>query len=110
MKQMFGFVLATLLVSVGAYAHNDNDHIKGTVTQITGNAITVQLADKTTKTVTVAERTAFEKSGKKAVLQDLKVGDRVVIEVKKGMLRAEEVRFGAPAATPKAPAEHVHHD
>ena len=100
-------------MSVGAYAHGNNEHIQGTVTQITGNAITVQLANKTTKTVTVADLTKFERSGKKALVQDLKVGDRVVIDVEKGKLQALEVKFGAPAAkkaaaAKTAPAEQGH--
>ena len=107
MKRMFGFVLAALLVTVGAYAHGDNEHIQGTVTQITASAITVQLANKTTKTVTVADHTTFEMSGKKATLQDLKVGNRVVVDVEKGKLEAHEVKFGPPPAK-KAPAEHAH--
>ena len=109
MKRTFGFVLAALLLSVVAYAHGDKEHIQGTVTQISAKSITVQLANKTTKTVTVQADTAFKKSGKKATLQDLQVGDRVVIDVDKGKLEAEEVQFGPPAAK-KAPgaAAHAH--
>ena len=109
MKRVFGFVLAALFIAVGAYARGNKEHIEGTVTQLTDNAITVQLKNKTTKTLTVAEHTNFEweESGQRATLKDLRVGDRVVIEVEKGKLEAHEVNFGPPTAN-KAPAEHVH--
>ena len=107
MKRTFGFALAALLLSVVAYAHGDREHIQGTVTQISAKAITVQLANKTTKILTVQADTVFKKSGKHATLQDLQVGDRVVIDVDKGKLEAEEVQFGPPAAK-KAPAERAH--
>ena len=109
MTRMFGFVLAALLLSVVAYAHGDKEHIQGTVTQISAKAITVQLANKTTKILTVQADTAFKKSGKHAMFQDLKVGDRVIIDVDKGKLEAEEVQFGPPAAKKApAPSEHAH--
>ena len=109
MKRTFGFALAALLLGVVAYAHGDKEHIQGTVTQISAKAITVQLANKTTKILTVQSDTAFKMSGKRATLQDLKVGDRVVIDVDKGKLAAEEVQFGPPAAKKApAPAEHAH--
>ena len=109
MKRTFGFVLGALLIGVVAYAHGDKEHIQGTVTQISAKSITVQLANKTTKTVTVQADTAFKKSGKRATLQDLQVGDRVVIDVAKGKLEAEEVQFGPPAAKKApAPVEHAH--
>ena len=109
MKKVFGFILAALVLGVVAYAHGDKEHIQGTVTQISAKAITVQLANKTTKILTVQSDTAFKMSGKRATLQDLKVGDRVVIDVDKGKLEAEEVQFGPPAAKKApAPAEHAH--
>ncbi len=109
MKRTFGFALAALLLSIVAYAHGDKEHIQGTVTQISAKAITVQLGNKTTKTVTVQADTTFKKSGKHATLQDLKVGDRVIIDVDKGRFEAEEVQFGPPAAKKgPAAAEHAH--
>ena len=108
MKHIDGFILAALLASVPAWAHGSNEHIQGAVTAISAKAITVQLANKTTKTVTVTEHSTFVKSGKRATLQDLTVGDRVVIDVEKGKLEAEEVRFGPPPAKAPAPAAQAH--
>ena len=107
MKRIVTGLLAVLSMNVAIYAHGANDHIQGTVSQITDKAITVQLVNKTTKTVTVAGRTTFAKSGRRAGLIDLKVGDRVVIDVEKGKLEALEVKFGPPAAKTAA-AEHKH--
>jgi hypothetical protein len=76
MKRILGLVFAALLLNVGVYAHGNNDHIQGVVSQISDAGITVQLANKTSKTVTLAAQTTFEKSGRPAALRDLKVGDR----------------------------------
>ena len=108
MERTFGLALAALLLSVVAYAHGDKEHIQGTVTQISAKALTVQLANKTTKIFTVQADTTFKKSGKHATLQDLRVGDRVIVDVDKGKLEAEEVQFGPPAAAKKAPAAAEH--
>ena len=69
MNAIYGFILAGLLASVTAYAHGGSEHIQGTVTAINAKAITVQSANKTTKTVTVTEHSTFVKSGKRASLR-----------------------------------------
>jgi ribosomal protein S1 len=107
MKRILGLVFAALLLTIAAYAHGNNDHILGVVSQISDAGITVQLANKTSKTVTLVAQTTFEKSGHPAALRDLKVGDRVVIDVEKGKLEAHEVKFGPPAAK-KATAATTH--
>ena len=104
MPRILMFAAAAILASVGAYAHGNNDHIQGTVAQIADKAITIQLANKTTKTVTLAAGTVFEKSGKRAALADLHVGERVIIDVEKGKLEAREVRFGPPPSKKAAAA------
>ena len=76
-------------------AHGNNDHVRGVVTQIAAQSITVELADHTTKTLTLSPKTSFERAGKPAAMSDLKVGDRVVIDVPKNSSEALEVQFGA---------------
>jgi ribosomal protein S1 len=81
MKQLLSVIALVLAISAGALAHNGNDHVRGTVTQVSAQSVTVQLADKTTKTLTISAKTEFESAGKPGHLADIKVGDRVVIDV-----------------------------
>ena len=95
-------VLALLLASgAPAFAHGANAHVRGVVTQVSAQSITVQLADKTTKTLTVNAKTTFERAGKAAAMTDVKVGDRVVIDVPKNSSEALEVQIGAAKAATK---------
>ena len=81
MKQLLSIIALVLAIGSGALAHNGNDHVRGTVTQVSAQSVTVQLADKTTKTLTISAKTEFEAAGKPGHLTDIKVGDRVVIDV-----------------------------
>jgi Domain of unknown function (DUF5666) len=95
-------VLALGLSSgASAFAHGNNTHVKGVVTQVSAQSITVQLPDKTTKTLTVNAKTTFERAGKAAAVTDVKVGDRVVIDVPKNSSDALEVQIGAATAAAK---------
>jgi hypothetical protein len=96
-------VVLALLTASGApaFAHGDNAHVRGVVTQVSAQSITVQLADKTTKTLTVNAKTTFERAGKAAAMTDVKVGDRVVIDVPKNSSEALEVQIGAAKAATK---------
>ncbi len=88
-----------------ALAHGGNDHVRGTVTAISPQAITVRTTASQTRSLALNAKTTFEKSGRKALLTDLKVGDRVVIDVPKDGNQALMVQFGT--APPKATA-HQH--
>jgi len=81
MKQLLSIIALVFAISAGALAHNGNDHVRGTVTQVSAQSVTVQLADKTSKTLTISAKTEFETAGKPGHLADIKVGDRVVIDV-----------------------------
>jgi|SRR4051812_15407861 hypothetical protein len=81
MKQLLSVVALVLALGAGALAHNGNDHVRGVITAVSARSVTVQLADKTTKTLNIIAKTEFETSGKPAHLTDVKVGDRVVIDV-----------------------------
>ena len=96
--KLAGIVAAVLLTMASfAYAHEGNEHVRGVVTAIAANSITVQVNAKSTKTLTLNDKTVFTKSGKAAHLEDLKVGDRVVIDVPAKTTEAKLVQFGAPA-------------
>ena len=91
MKRMLGYVAAALFLSVAVYAHGGMEHLQGTVTQVTAKTITIQTTNKATKAVsskivTLTDHTTFERSGQPAALKDLKVGDRVVIDVEEDEL------------------------
>src|SRR3954467_10087862 len=97
---------APLVLRLGVFlpplAHGPNAHLPGVVTQVTAKSVTVQMADNTTKTLTLNAKTTFERAGKPAAMTDLKVGDRVVIDVPKNSSEALEVQIGtAPKAAAK---------
>ena len=76
------------------------EHIRGVVTQISARSISVQTADKATKTLTLTDQTIFRRSGKAAHLADVKVGDRVVVDVPEKTTNALLIQIGAAAKPP----------
>ena len=99
-----GILVISLIVS-GALvlAHEGNEHVRGVVTQLSPQSITVQTTGKKTTTLKVTAKTTFQLAGKAATLADLKVGDRVVIDVPEKSSDALLVQIGAtPAAAQTA--------
>ena len=88
---------ATLSSSTLVLAHGGNDHVRGTVTAVTPQSITVQTTEKATKTLTVSAKTEVKGAAK---LADVKVGDRVVVDVPEGTTNASLIQVGAPPAKP----------
>ena len=103
--RLIATLLLCLTAGVAAMAHGNNEHVRGTITDLTAQAVTVRTTANATKTLTLSDKTVFLKAGRKAALADLKVGERVVIDVPKGTSQAIEVQFGT--AAPK-PAVHDH--
>ena len=97
MKQLLSVIALVLAISAGAVAHEGNDHVRGVVTAVSAQSVTVQLADKTMKTLSIDTKTTFETGGKPAHLADLKVGDRVVIDVPEHKSNALLIKVGATA-------------
>lgn len=89
--------LGCLLVVPLALAHGNEEHVMGTVKQITASSIVVQTTTSKDVEVVVTDKTKFEKSGQPATVHDLSVGDRVVIHAAKSKdkLTAHTVKFGA---------------
>ena len=112
MKRVLGAITVFLMIgAIGAFAHGDAVHVRGTVTQITGQSVTIQPVTKGAKalTFTVADHTEIDKMGKVAALKDLKIGDRVAVEIPKGKTEAESIKIGAATpAKPTAAADHKH--
>lgn len=97
--------LITALAAM-AFAHGGGEHIKGTVTAIGENSITLETPANKSKTIGFDAKTKFEKSGAAATVKDLKVGDRVVVDIHEmgEKLHATVVRFGAPKKAPTSPS------
>ena len=95
MKQLLSVVAVVLALGAGVLAHNGNDHVRGTVTAVSAQSVTVQLADKSSKTLSISPKTEFETSGKPGHLADVKVGDRVVIDVPEHGSNALLIKVGA---------------
>jgi hypothetical protein len=101
-----GMLVISLIVS-GALvlAHEGNEHVRGVVTQLSPQSITVQTTGKKTTTLKVTAKTTFQLAGKAATLADLKVGDRVVIDVPEKSSDALLVQIGTSLAA--APAKKL---
>jgi hypothetical protein len=106
MKQLATLIASFLVAGTAVFAHGSNDHIRGVITQISERSVTIQTAGKTTKTqtLTLTAKTTFDQGGKPAHLSDLKVGDRVVIDVPEKTTEALLIRFGTVSkiAKPKS--------
>ena len=108
--------MATLILgSAIAFAHGGVEHVLGTITAITDNSITVDATQNKSVTVMSDAATKYTNKKAKASLKDLKVGDRVAIDAKKGAgekLQAVTVKWGTdstmkmPADNKKMPAGH----
>ena len=108
MKRMLGLSAVVALTAVTAFAHGDALHVRGVVTQINGQSVTIQPTGKAAKplTFTVADHTEIDKAGKVAAFKDVKVGDRVAVEIPKGKTVAESIKIGASPAAKPTPASH----
>jgi hypothetical protein len=98
MKQLMTFAVAFLLAAPLVLAHGKFDHIRGVVTEMSAASITVQTPAKATRTLTLTDKTTFKKAGRAARLADLKVGDRVVIDVPPKKNDAVLIQIGVSTA------------
>jgi hypothetical protein len=99
MKRTVAVLTLLFTCSLIAFAHGNEKHVMGTVTNISENSITVETTAKKSASVEVNGKTKFEKSGSPATVKDLKVGDKVAVhaDVSDNKLVAHEVHFGAKA-------------
>lgn len=89
------------LITAGAFAHGDEEHVIGTVASVAKDSVTVKTTANTLVTVAIVPQTTFTRNKTAAKLADLNVGDRVVIHAKEpteGKLVADTVQFSTPAA------------
>ncbi len=102
-------LVALVMGSAIAYAHNGIEHVLGTVTAVSESSITVETVKHTSVTVIVDASTAYTHSDEKAALKDLKKGERVAINAKESTekkLVAVSVKWGASTTAAPAHAEH----
>lgn len=103
------FTLVSALSSI-AFAHGNQKHVMGTVTNISEDSISVETTAKTMVSVRINTATRFLKSSLPATPKDLKVGDKVVIHATgpEDKLVASEVRFGSTPKEGTSATEHAH--
>jgi len=97
-------VMASILTAP-VFAHEGFEHVLGTVAKISGNILTVKTA-KGDVDVKLDDKTEFTKGSQKALLADLKLGMRVVVDVPEHAKEkiAHSVKIGAAVAA--APNTH----
>ena len=101
MRQTFSLVFAlSVAFTVLLSAHGDEPHVRGTIVSATDTAIVVKTTGGATQTLAIDASTKVLRGKTKGTLQDVKVGDRVVVHVMKhpGHLMAEEIDLPAVAA------------
>lgn len=77
MKKTLATLVLTLTIATLSYAHSKRQqHVMGTVSSISPEAITVKTMANTSETAAVSSETKFIKSGAPATAKDLKQGDR----------------------------------
>jgi hypothetical protein len=92
----FALLFAALVVtSTLVIAHEGNEHVRGVVTAVSSQSVTVQTAPNITKTLTLTDKTTFKQGAKTMHVGDLKVGDRVVIDVPEKTTNALLIQIGA---------------
>jgi len=99
LKRIGMFSLVMILVSVGlVWAHEGGIHVFGTVTDLDADRIVVQTRKGKTISVSVLPTTKYRNRGMGGSTIDLKIGDRVVVDVMEDgdRLIATEVQFSSP--------------
>jgi hypothetical protein len=97
-KRLIVCAYALLIAAATLTAHGANEHVRGVVTEIAAKAITVRIDEKTTKSYTITDKTTVQQSGKAARLVDVKVGQRVVIDVPEKTTDALLIQIGVAQA------------
>lgn len=109
-RAVLAVIGAFLFTGVVAFAHGDAEHVQGTVTTVTATAITVQTTAKQPRTITMNTKTMVMRGKTHLAIADIKVGDRVVLDVDKEENLVTQVKLGtAPATSAKASPEHQDH-
>lgn len=96
MRKIASLFLIVLLASSVALAHGGPGNLLGAVKEVHDGHMVVTSKDGHEVTVTLTEKTRYEKAGKAATRQDVGVGSRVSVKLEKDGKTAEAVRIGSP--------------
>ena len=101
MKRLVPFAVAFVLISAVAFGHGANDHVRGVVTDVSATSVTVETATAPAAThdTQAHPKTTYRIQGKTARAADLKVGQRVVIDVPQKTSDALVIQIGVAAQT-----------
>ncbi len=111
-KKIISVLAAVATLTFGAasaLAHNGIEHVMGTLSAKSDTFVTVETPKHKMVTVLLDKKTTFSFNDKSAALNDLKLGDRVVVNAKEGLdlkLHGLSVRWGAEST---AHADHDDH-
>jgi len=92
-------LILTVLLSTGLLlAHGNATHLRGTITAIGKDTVTIQDTDGKPVVVVLEKTTKYLKNKKPVTIDEMKVGTRVVIDAqidpKTKMYIAEEIQLG----------------
>ncbi|MFL6235375.1 MAG: hypothetical protein ACJ76N_19725 [Thermoanaerobaculia bacterium] len=90
--------LTFLLLAAAALAHEGHHHVMGTIKTVAADHIEVTTKGGKSVTVPLAAETKYFKGKETAAKADLKVGERVVVDLGKSGA-AEKVRLASGKAT-----------
>lgn len=79
MRRNLNVTILLLLMASVLYAHGNEQHVMGTVTNITATAITVKTQDGSSVEVFIAQETKFARGEQPISAKDVKQGDRIFI-------------------------------
>jgi hypothetical protein len=99
-RVLLSVLTALLCVARVALAQGDVEHLRGTVTSVAGATITIRTTENQTRTITIDTKTMIMRGTGHLTIKDVKVGDRVVLDVDRKTSVATNVELGtaAPAA------------
>jgi hypothetical protein len=107
-------LVVTLISASAAFAHGDKTHIMGTVSTLDAGYLVVKDREGKPISIRLSKETKYQTGDAPAAAGDLKVGDRVVVDVgdKGDSLIATEVRFSSPASPcgHEGPPRHQGHE
>ena len=103
MRGSLALIASVLLLASLALAHGDEQHIMGTISNVTDSTVTVTTTKGKSVVVALTSQTTFSKEGSKITVKEIKQGDRVVIHAKKNgdKLEAASVQIGSAKSAEK---------
>lgn len=96
LRYLATFVILLSVAGAAVGAHDGHDHkLLGTIASIDGNRVVVRPNEGPEKSVEITATTKFLRGKKRGMLQELRAGMRVVVNIGNGKapLRAKEVQY-----------------